>query len=185
VLDLQVYLIRSFSLGYIKNNISNKAIDLFHEIKNPDEVIIILLFNACAQLETLEALNLVKKISREMPKSFHSNPRLVNSLFDALIKCGDYSSAEIIFSKMKKSVESYGNLMNGFNRENDPSKTLDLFNQMKDDGIKANAINYLCVIKALSKMGDYSLSKSIIEQIPQNFLVNNQLQNALIDLWVS
>jgi len=86
---------------------------------------------------------------------------------------------------MKKSVESYGNLMNGFNRENDPSKTLDLFNQMKDDGIKANAITYLCVIKALSKMGDYSLSKSIIEQIPQNFLVNNQLQNALIDLWVS
>ncbi|CAF4341292.1 unnamed protein product, partial [Rotaria sordida] len=40
-----------------------KAIDLFNEIKNPDEVSIIILFNACAQLGTNEALNLTKKVS--------------------------------------------------------------------------------------------------------------------------
>ncbi|CAF0744675.1 unnamed protein product [Adineta steineri] len=169
--------------GYIKNNQANKAIDIFDEIKNPDEVILILLFNACSQLKTAEALNLIKNVFQQMPKFFYSNQRLLTTLFDAFIKCGDYSNARILFSKIPKSVESYGNLMNGSNRENNPSQTLELFNQMKSDHIKANTIIYLCVIKALSQTGDYSLSQSIIEQIPHHFLVNNQLQNALIDMW--
>ncbi|CAF3692905.1 unnamed protein product [Rotaria sordida] len=42
-------IINIFLKGYIKNNQPNKAIDLFNEIKNPNEIIINLLFNACAQ----------------------------------------------------------------------------------------------------------------------------------------
>ncbi len=87
--------------GSIKNNMVNKVIDLFNEIQNPDEVIIILLFNICAQLKSNDTLNLTKKILLKIPKSFNSNPRLSTSLLDALIKCGDCSSSEIAFSKMK------------------------------------------------------------------------------------
>ncbi|CAF4706317.1 unnamed protein product, partial [Rotaria magnacalcarata] len=53
----------------------------------------ILLFNSCAQLKTKEALDLVKKISKQIPKSFYSNPRLLTSLLDALMKCGDVAHA--------------------------------------------------------------------------------------------
>ncbi|CAF1308155.1 unnamed protein product [Adineta steineri] len=38
--------------GYIKNNHAKKATDLFNQIKNPNELIINLFFNACAQLKT-------------------------------------------------------------------------------------------------------------------------------------
>jgi pentatricopeptide repeat protein len=174
-----------FSIGYIENNQANKAIDLFNEIKGPSEVNIIILFNACAHLGSAEALKLVKKVWKEIPKSFHSNSRLLTSLLDALIKCGDCSTAEILYSKMPKSVANYGNLMNGFNKENNPLKTLNLFNQMKKDGIEQNIIIYLSVIKALSQFGDYDTSQSIIKQIPNSFLSNNQIQTALIDMWVS
>ncbi|CAF1285026.1 unnamed protein product [Rotaria sp. Silwood1] len=169
--------------GYIKNNMSEKAIELFNKIQTPDEVIVTLLFNACAQLETTEALNLVKKISKEIPKSFYWNPFVSTSLLDAFIKCGDLSSAEILFSKMKKSVIDYGSLMNGFIKDNNPEKVLNLFNQMKIDGIEANEMIYLYVIKALCQIADYSLSKSIIEKIPNSFLVNHQIQNSLIHMW--
>ncbi|CAF4168540.1 unnamed protein product, partial [Rotaria magnacalcarata] len=47
--------------GYIKNKQANKAIALFNEIQNPNDVHMILLFNSCAQLKTKEALDLVKK----------------------------------------------------------------------------------------------------------------------------
>ena len=40
-----------------------------------------------------------------MPKSFHSDSYLLTSLLDALIKCGDSSNEEILFSKMKKYIE--------------------------------------------------------------------------------
>jgi pentatricopeptide repeat protein len=127
----------------------------------------------------------VKKVQRQLPKSFYSDIRLVTSLFDALIKCGNSSHAELLLSKLPKSPENYGNLMNGYNLENNPSKTLDLFHQMIDEKIEINSIIYLCLVNALSQLGDDSICQSIIEQIPQTFLQNHQLQNALIDMWVS
>src|SRR5271163_340198 len=94
----------------------NKAIDLFNEIKNPNEVIIVLLFNACAQLETQEALNLVKKVLSQIPKSFHSNDYLLTSLIDALMKCGDVNYAQSLFdTSTKKTLEMYGAMMKGNN----------------------------------------------------------------------
>jgi pentatricopeptide repeat protein len=102
-----------------------------------------------------------------------------------LIKCGDCPSAEILFSKMPKTVIEYGNLMNGFVKENKPLKTLNLFNQMKIDNIQSDFIIYLSVIKALSQIGDYSMSQSIVEQIPDCFLLSCHIQRALIDMWVS
>ncbi|CAF4130691.1 unnamed protein product [Rotaria magnacalcarata] len=155
--------------GYIKNNCPGKAINLFKQIENPSEVNLIVFFNVCAQLRTQEALSLVKQTVKKMRKSYYLNSRLLTSLLDAFIKCGDSSSGEILFSKMKKSVENYGNLMSGFNKENNPEKTLDLFNKMKND--------------ALSRIGDYSISESMIKQMPDSFCHDNQIQTALIDMW--
>ena len=113
---LQQCFIRLFSSGYIKNNQANKAIDLFNEVKDPAEVNIIVLFNACAQLGTNEALNLVKKVSKEIRKSFYSNPRLVTSLLDALMKCGDVQHAQSLFdASTKKVMQMYGAMMKGNN----------------------------------------------------------------------
>ena len=74
----------------------------------------ILLFNACAQLGTTEALNLLKKISNELPPSFYSNVQLLTTLIDGLMKCGDVKHAESIFySSKEKSLEMYGAMMTG------------------------------------------------------------------------
>ena len=103
-----------FVLGYIKNNQADKAIDLFNEIKNPDEICVTLLFNACAQLGTLEALNLTKQISKNIGKSIHSNVRLLTSLLDALMKCGDVTYAQSLFNtSTEKNIQMYGAMMKG------------------------------------------------------------------------
>ncbi len=177
---------QSFRSGYVENNLAKKAIDVFNGIKNPDGIIINILFNASAQLRTDQALNLAKKVSEEMPKSFHSDPRLLTSLLDALLKCGDVKYAELLFNTSEKKVLSmYAVIMNGFNQANDPSRTLNLFSRMKFDGFVVDIIIYLCVIKSLSQLGDYETSQSIVKEIPNSFLVDNQIQNALISMWVS
>lgn len=173
------------SLGYVKNNQTRKAIDLFHTINNPDEVIVLLVFNACAQLQTKEALGLIKKISSNMPKSFRSHSRLMTSLLDALIKSGDCATAEMIFAEMERSVNTYGCLMGGLNHNNQPAKTLDLFYRMKNESVEPNTIVYLCVIKALAQLGDSSLSRKVVDQMPEVHFQNDWIRNALIDMWVS
>ncbi|CAF3967721.1 unnamed protein product, partial [Rotaria sordida] len=169
--------------GYMKNNMPDKVIDLFNKIQAPDEIIIMLLFNACAQLDTPAALNLAKKVSKEIPKSFLSNSNLSTSLLDALMKCGDVEYAQTLFrASTIKVLSMYGAMMSGYNKENNLSKVLDLFNQMKLDRIEPDIIIYLYLIKALSHYGDDSLIEAIVKQIPNSFLVDNRLQTALIDM---
>jgi pentatricopeptide repeat protein len=172
--------------GYVHNDLPNKAIAIFNEIRYPDEVIIIVLFNACAQLGTKASLDLVKKVLLEIPKSFHSNPRLLTSLLDALMKCEDVEYAESLFMKStNKVLPMYGVMMNGHNKDNNPFKSLHLFSQLKKDGFEGDIVIYLRVIKSLSQIGDYSLGQSFVKQLPDCFRVNNHIENALIDMWVS
>ncbi|CAF1392754.1 unnamed protein product [Rotaria sordida] len=169
--------------GYMKNNMPDKVIDLFNKIQAPDEIIMMLLFNACAQLDTPAALNLAKKVSKEIPKSFLSNSNLSTSLLDALMKCGDVEYAQTLFrASTIKVLSMYGAMMSGYNKENNLSKVLDLFNRMKLDRIEPDIIIYLYLIKALSHYGDDSLVEAIVKQIPNSFLVDNRLQTALIDM---
>ncbi len=101
-------------LGYIENNNPNESINVFNKITNPNDVIIILLFNACAQLGSVEALNLVKKVSSQIPKSFYSNSHLLTSQIDALMKCGDINAAQSLFDTSKnRTLSMYGAMMKG------------------------------------------------------------------------
>lgn len=104
--------------GFIKNEMADRAIDLFKQMKQHDEVILILLFNACARLKTEVALNLVKQVASSIPKSFYSNPRLLPSLIDALMKCGDVRHARSLFDRStRKVLPLYGTIMKGSKRD--------------------------------------------------------------------
>ncbi|CAF3997356.1 unnamed protein product, partial [Rotaria magnacalcarata] len=98
--------------GFIINNSSKQAIDLFNEIKDPNEIIITLFFNACAQLGTGKELILLKSISSKISNSFYSDPYVVTSLIDAFMKCGDVTSAKALFDRStKKALSMYGAMM--------------------------------------------------------------------------
>jgi hypothetical protein len=109
-------LIRLSSSGYIQNNQINKAIALFNEIESPDAIIVTLLFNACGNLGTNEALNLAKTVFKQIPQYFHSDVYLLTSFMDALMKCGDVLSAQTLFdTSTKKTLPMYGVMMKGNN----------------------------------------------------------------------
>jgi pentatricopeptide repeat protein len=177
---------------------ANKAIDLFNEIKNPNEVIIVLLFNACAQVETQEALNLVKKVSSQIPKSFHSNHFLLTSLIDALMKCGNVNYAQSLFdTPTKKTLEMYGAMMKGNNyyiflsifnqtffkgyiKNNQINKAIDLFNKIKEPSeIILNLLFNACAESRTNEA--LNLAKKVYKEMPKSFHSNLYLLTSLID----
>ncbi|CAF3862478.1 unnamed protein product [Rotaria magnacalcarata] len=167
--------------GYIKNKQANKANDLFNEIENPNDVNMILLFNACAQLKTKEALDLVKKTSKEIPKSFYSNPRLLTSLLDALMKCGDVAHAESLFYISKQKVlPMYGAMMKGYVDNNLPEKAIDLFNEIENP----DDVNMIILFNACAQLKTkeaLDLVKKTSKQIPKSFYSNPHLLTSLLD----
>jgi hypothetical protein len=101
-------------VGYVVNGMPDKAIALFSQVRNPDEIVITILFNACALVRTAETLDLVKKVASEVPKSSYSDVILVASLLDALMKCGDVAAAGSLFDSTKNKVmPMYGAMMKG------------------------------------------------------------------------
>ncbi|CAF2184202.1 unnamed protein product [Rotaria magnacalcarata] len=167
--------------GYIKNKQANKAIALFNEIQNPNDVHMILLFNSCAQLKTKEALDLVKKTSKQIPESFYSNPHLLTSLLDALMKCGDVAHAESLFYSSKvKVLSSYGAMMKGYVHNNLPDKAIDLFNKIENP----NDVHMILLFNSCAQLKTkeaLDLVKKVSKQIPESFYSNPHLLTSLLD----
>ena len=98
---------------------AKQAIDLFGEIENLNEIVVILFFNACAQLGTAEALDLTKNVLKRMPESFYLHSNLLTSLLDALMKCEDVAHAQSLFNESKnKTLSMYAVMMKGNNHLN-------------------------------------------------------------------
>ncbi|CAM4770811.1 unnamed protein product [Rotaria magnacalcarata] len=191
--------------GYIKNNSPKKTIELFNEIKDPNEIIVTLVFNACAQLGSEKELNLLRTISSKVPNFFYRDPYVLTSLIDAFMKCGDAASAKSLFVKStKKTLSMYGTMMKSFivndleeeaiaifneihldelHRENHSEKQMKLLSEMKSDRFEANIIIYLCLLKALAKLGMLEKAQSFVEQIPGPFLADYRIESALIHMW--
>ena len=101
------------------------------------------------------------------------------------LKCDDIQNAELLFTRLNRNVISYGTLMNGYNDQGEPEKTLELFERMKEEKIEPNEIIFQLLIDACSQIGDLSLCENILSQMPQSLFSNHLIQGGLIDMWVS
>ncbi|CAF4502995.1 unnamed protein product, partial [Rotaria magnacalcarata] len=171
--------------GYTQNNMCDKALDLFEEITlDLDDVSYTIIFNACAQLSTDRAIKLGRKLLDEMPKNFVNDNHIQNSAIDMLMRFGDVGSAENLFQMIqKKNIITYGTMMNGYNINSEPVKSLKLFEEMKRDDINADAIVLIILIGACARLGMLSKCQSIVAQIPLHFYENQRIRNSLIDMW--
>ncbi|CAF1590895.1 unnamed protein product [Adineta ricciae] len=171
--------------GYIKNDMAKKAIDLFQQIKDPNEFIITLLFNACAQLPSEQSLSLVKAVWKKYQNTSLLNNHALTALIDAFMKCGDVKGAEAIFDKLPhKVLPMYGAMMKGYLLNKTPSNALDLYHQIKNlKETKSNVVIYLLAINASAQIAMASQCQAIVDDIPQHLLLNIQICNSLIDMW--
>ena len=186
-------------IGYLINKQATKAIDLFHQMNEPNHVIFILMFQACTQLETQEALDLIRLLRSKMPTSFYSNPGLLTSLIDALLRCEDVQSAEIIFDKVQvKSVPLYGAMIKGrkmivmfssissdiclsvgYVKSKQIKKAIDLFHQMNEP----NDIIFILMFQAcaqLERKEAVDLIRLLRSKMPTSFYSNPRLLTSLI-----
>lgn len=101
-------------VGYLTQKQFQNVIDLFRQLEKPNEVNTLLFFNACAQLQTKDVLDLVKQVLSKMPLSYYKHFNLVTSLIDALMKCDDVETAERIFNQLTvKNNAICGAMMKG------------------------------------------------------------------------
>ncbi|CAF3517232.1 unnamed protein product [Rotaria socialis] len=171
----------SYSYGammqvYLKNNLSEKALDLFEKIlMKPNDVLYTIVYNACASLSNEKAIQLGKKIFDQMPKGYLNNIVLVTSVMHMFMKFGEIEIAEDLFSKIKQhSPYTYGVMIHGYKTHQDPQKCLSLFEQMKKENLTIDEAIYVALVGACSQIGIRSICQNIgksgdIDQAKQIF----------------
>ena len=172
------------SSGLLVNGLAEEAIELFSTLNDPNEIILVLLMNSCAQVRTAKALQIGRQAIDQMSEITRRNKYIMSSTLNMFIRCGDVCSAEKWFAKVKCAANNYGQMMKCYNDERLPHKTLNLFKKMKNEGIRADSTTYLLLLNACSQLGIESISRSIVEQISVEILDNVKIQSALIDTWV-
>ncbi|CAF1464632.1 unnamed protein product [Adineta steineri] len=171
--------------GYTLNHMCNKALDLFEQIQlNLSNVSYSIIFNACAQLSNDRAKQIGRKLLDGMPENFKENKYIQSSAIDMLMKFGDVKKAEILFKTFEeKDIITYSTMMKGYNINNEPLKSLKLFEEIKKNDIKIDEIISVILIDTCAKIGIRSICESIVNQFP-SYLYNNQyICNALINMW--
>ena len=183
--------------GYIKNDQPNQAITLFHEIHNPNDIILNLFFNACAQLGTEKSLHLARKIFEEMPKHGYSNLYVLTSMLDASMKCGDVAYAESVFKRStSKGLPMYGAMMkgketshrhsfhvislSGYIKNHQPNQAISLFHEIQnpDETILSLLFNACAHVGTEHSL---HLAKKVFEEIPKHLYSSLYVLTSLID----
>jgi predicted Zn-dependent protease len=102
-------------IGYVFNGMPEKVLQMINTMTvQPNEVIAIILFNACAKIADPHAVKLGKTVLSQLPAAFFDNHILMSSATDMLMKFGEVNEAEKIFKKIKsKNAIVYGAMMQG------------------------------------------------------------------------
>ena len=163
---------------------ATKGIDLFLTVNQPDEILLVLLFNSCTQVKTNKALKIGQKVASEMSPIYHQNQYIVSSLLNMFVQYEDVSNAEYWFSKRESSIIAHGEMMKCYNRCKLPMKTINIYRQIQKKQLKSDLIIYLLLCEAGSQIGIQSICQWIKNEIPNIMLNDIRIQTALIHMWV-
>ena len=166
---------------------SEKALDLFERMSpDPNNVIYIIIFNACAQLKNTRGISVGKKLLNEIFNKSETNNVVLSSAIYMLMSFGDVKSAEHLFEFIKKNdLATYNSMMKGYNLNNNPLKCLKLFEKMKKKDIIPDEITFILLVKACSQLSVLSFCQSIVAQIPSYLYSKQRICSALIYMWAS
>jgi pentatricopeptide repeat protein len=173
----------------VKNKRIQDAIDLFFQSDKPNEVNLIVFFNACGQAGNSKALNIGKKVFSRLLKESNGkifNQKLLHAVFDMFIKCSDIDNVEKLFSQLHRNEMTYRSMMNMYNTRNEPKKTLFLFEQMKREKIELNEKIFVLILNAFFQLNDFIKAQELFDQIQNkssiiyDVMLNGQLSFDLI-----
>ena len=107
--------LNKLNLGYVDNNLYEKALDLLEEMPfSPDNIILSIALNACRQLNNDRARKIGEKYVQQMSSYFPKDNILMNTALSMLMEFNDIEGGEQLFEQIKnKDIVSYGALIKG------------------------------------------------------------------------
>ena len=143
----------SLIVGYSRSPQFIQALDLFMEMRlvgiNYDAISFMGALSACGSLPDVKHGKEIHGLAIRM--NLHGNLFVANSLLDLYTKRGDLGTAAKVFEGIDgKDVASWNAMILGHGMQGKHEAAIHLFDMMKDENVKYDAVSYVAVLSACS-----------------------------------
>ncbi|XP_039124926.1 LOW QUALITY PROTEIN: pentatricopeptide repeat-containing protein At3g12770-like [Dioscorea cayenensis subsp. rotundata] len=133
-----------------------KAIKLFRRMLTEkvrfDSVTLVSVISACTRLGALDTGKWMHELARS--KGLESDVRIGNALLDMYAKCGSLECARNVFTRItSRDVVSWSAIIGAYATHGQAEDVLELFSQMKAEGVRPNSFTFTSVLAACSHSG--------------------------------
>ncbi|GKA03993.1 pentatricopeptide repeat-containing protein [Tanacetum coccineum] len=142
--------------GYAQGNRACEAVEVFRRMRvggvKPDEVTMVAVLSACAQLGALELVEWVHGYINEY--NLRKSMSLNNALIDMYAKSGNINKAMEVFENMKdRCVITWTTVIAGLALHGFGKEALEIFSIMEKSHVKPNDVTLIAVLSACSHSG--------------------------------
>ncbi|KAI6681381.1 hypothetical protein NL676_035262 [Syzygium grande] len=173
--------------GYVRFGESGDAVALFRKMQiagvKPDEITMLLVLSACADLGALELGRWVESyVARE---NVRKTVELCNALVDMFAKCGDVDSALRLFRSMSnKTIVSWTSVVGGLAVHGRGVEAVSLFDEMIAAGVVPDDVAFIGLLSACSHSGLVEKGRDYFNLMTKRFGIEPKIEHygCLVDL---
>ncbi|XP_009600182.1 putative pentatricopeptide repeat-containing protein At5g59200, chloroplastic [Nicotiana tomentosiformis] len=173
--------------GLARNGEMNMALELFREMQmegvKPNEVTIVCVLSACAQLGALE---LGKWVHSYVEKyNIEVNHIVGSALVNMYSRCGDIDEAASLFADLEaRDVTTYNSMIVGYALNGRSTEAIKIFQRLIRDGIKPTSITFSAVLNACSHGGLVDIGFDIFESMKTEYGIERRIEHygCMVDL---
>ncbi|KAL9814507.1 Pentatricopeptide repeat-containing protein [Arabidopsis thaliana] len=173
--------------GYAKSGRASEAIEVFQrmlmENVEPDEVTLLAVLSACADLGSLE---LGERICSYVDhRGMNRAVSLNNAVIDMYAKSGNITKALDVFECVnERNVVTWTTIIAGLATHGHGAEALAMFNRMVKAGVRPNDVTFIAILSACSHVGWVDLGKRLFNSMRSKYGIHPNIEHygCMIDL---
>ncbi|XP_021900943.1 pentatricopeptide repeat-containing protein DOT4, chloroplastic-like [Carica papaya] len=176
----------SLIISYSQTNNCAESLILFSKMgligMKHDMITFVGVISACANLAAIKQGKEIHALS--IRKYFHTHLFVANSLLDFYTKCGRIHLATKVFDRIvNKDAASWNTMILGYGMLGELDIAINLFQAMKEYGVKPDSVTYIAMLSACSHKGLVEKGKQYFKEMKVEKIKQAQVHYAcMIDL---
>lgn len=173
--------------AYVSNGCVHDAMEVYNQMRasgtKPDSITLSNILTSCS-MALLH--NFGRSVHADLSKlPIQKNVASQSSLLTMYSKCGNIEDANLVFSCMtERDVVAWGSMISGFCQNGKYEAALDLYKEMKNDGINPDSNIMASVLDACAGLEKISLGKAIHGSVVKSGLASDTfVSSSLIDMY--
>ncbi|XP_048332594.2 pentatricopeptide repeat-containing protein At4g21065-like [Ziziphus jujuba] len=166
--------------GYARLGLSTEAVGLFRKMQiegvRPDEITMVSVLSACADLGALELGKWVESYIEK--EGIQKTVELCNAVIDMFAKCGDVDKALKLFRNMsEKTIVSWTSVIVGLAMHGRGLEAISLFEEMIGKGVTPDHVAFVGLLSACSHSGLVEKGKSFFSIMTQEYGIAPRIEH--------